>query len=317
MLIKPPRSPTFATVKPVTRSYIFLHTAVLLFGVTAILGKLISIQAIPLVWHRLWISSIGLILVPGVLKGLKKIDWRDKIRFTLIGCIVATHWVTFYHSIKLGDSASITLACLATTTLFTSILEPLITKSTYNPAESILGVFVLVGIYFITQVDAIFYSAIVVGLISAFFAALFSTLNKKYISNHNSLSVSWIELTAGFLVVSVVLPIFYSDRLMEVINPVATDWLWLVLLGLVCTSLAFALALEALKNLSAFISNLSINLEPVYGIILAALIFQENKELDVNFYIGTTLILLAVAVHPFITRYQKRKGKKDTQTILS
>lgn len=303
-------------MNPVNRSYIFLHVAVLLFGVTAILGKLISIEAIPLVWHRLWISSVGLILVPGVLKGLRKISTGDKARFTWIGVVVAAHWVTFYHSIKLGDSASITLACLATTTLFTSILEPLITKSAYNPAESALGILALIGIYLLTQVGAIYYSAIVVGLISALLAALFSTLNKKYISEHNSLSVSWIELTAGWLVVSAVLPVFYSDRLSQVMNPVAEDWLWLILLGLVCTSLAFALALEALKHLSAFISNLSINLEPVYGIVLAALVFQENKELDYHFYLGTALILTAVAIHPFITRYQKKKRNKLDKTIL-
>ena len=168
--------------QPRKKAYIQLHIAVLLFGFTAILGKLILLNESALVWHRLWISVGGLIFLRGTIAGIRKLSKQDLLRFSGIGCLVILHWLTFYGSIKIGNSASIALACLSTTTLFTSILEPIITRSKFNKIEILLGLFVIVGIYFVSQVGEFYYLAIVVGLISAFFASLFSTLNKKYIA---------------------------------------------------------------------------------------------------------------------------------------
>lgn len=287
------------------KAYVQIHAAVLLFGITAILGKLIQLGELALVWNRLWIGCVGLIAIPGVLRALIQLKRSEIMRFAGIGVLICIHWVTFYGSIKLGNNASITLACLATSTLFTSILEPLITGSKFEPAEVFIGGLVIIGIYFITGVGAFYYDAILVGLISAFFAALFSVLNKRYIRQHRALSVSLLELFSGFVLLGVYLLITKWNTPDFELFPKGNDWTYLIILGLFCTSLAFVLALEALKELSAFISNLSINLEPVYGILLAALIFKENQSLNLEFYLGTGIILLSVFLHPYIVKVSK------------
>lgn len=289
-----------------------MHTAVFLFGFTAILGKLITLEQTALVWNRLWIAVLGLVFIPGVYKGIRAIKRSNILIFSGIGVLVAIHWLTFYGSIKVGNSASVTLACLATSSLFTSFLEPLITKSKFQMVELFLGLLVIIGIYFLSGVGDAYYWAIVIGIISAFLAALFSSLNKKYITGQNSLSVSTIELAAGFVFISICYPLLQYIFPQPQWFPSQTDWIWLIVLGLLCTSLAFALALDALKEISAFISNLSINLEPVYGILLAIWLLNEDADLNTDFYIGTSIIFLAVLLHPIITKVQnKRKMRKQ------
>lgn len=296
-----------ATNKTTQKAYLQLHIAVLLFGVTAILGKLITLEQTALVWNRLWIAILGLVFIPGVIKGIKNIKRINVLRFAGIGVLVCMHWLTFYGSIKIGNNASVTLACLATTSLFTSVLEPLITKSKFQWVELFLGLLVIVGIYFLSGVGDTFYMAIVVGLISAFLAALFSVLNKKYITGQNSISVSVIELGSGFLLLTILYPILQYYLPQTQWFPTGSDWLWLFLLGWLCTSVAFVLSMEALKEISAFISNLTINLEPVYGILLAIWLLNEDADLNLDFYIGTGIILLAVILHPILVKVQKRR----------
>jgi drug/metabolite transporter (DMT)-like permease len=295
-----------ATSSNKQKAYLQLHLAVFLFGFTAILGKLITLEQTALFWNRLWIASLGLVFIPGVLKGIKAIDRKNLIRFAAIGVIVALHWLTFYGSIKVGNSASVTLACLATSSLFTSVLEPLITKSKFQWLELVLGLLVIVGIYFLSGVGEAYYWAIIIGIISAFLASLFSTYNKKYIKENNTLSVSTIELFSGFLMITICYPLLQYLLPQPQWFPVGQDWLWLIILGLLCTSLAFALSLNALKEISAFISNLSINLEPVYGILLAIWILNEDADLNFDFYLGTAIILLAVLLHPIIIKVKKK-----------
>lgn len=298
-----------ATPNTKQKAYLQLHLAVFLFGFTAILGKLITLEQTALVWNRLWIAVLGLVFIPGVLKGVRSIKKSNLLIFSGIGVVVALHWLTFYGSIKVGNSASVTLACLATSALFTSILEPIITKSKFQIIEMLLGLLVIIGIYFLSGVGEAYHWAIIIGITSAFLASLFSTLNKKYITGQNSLSVSAIELAAGFVFITLCYPLLQSFFPQPQWFPSGNDWWWLMLLGLLCTSLAFALALEALKVVTAFISNLSINLEPIYGILMAIVLFKENDQLNFNFYLGTAIILLAVLLHPIITRIQKRKTK--------
>ena len=286
-----------------------MHIAVFLFGFTAILGKLITLQEIALVWNRLWIAVLGLLFIPGAVRSVFQIPPKRILVFTGIGVLVALHWITFYGSIKLGNSASVTLACFATTALFTSVLEPLITKSSFKWLELILGIFIILGIYLLSGVGEYYYKAIAVGLISAFLAALFSVLNKKYIIGYNSISISIIELLAGFIFISLCLPLITIFLPQEQLLPTSMDWFWLICLGLLCTSFAYVLSLNSLKELSAFVANLSINLEPVYGILLAIVIFKESQDLNFSFYIGTSIILLAVILYPLISRYQKQRKK--------
>ncbi len=287
-----------------------MHIAVFLFGFTAILGKLITLKEIALVWNRLWIAVLGLLFIPGVIRGIQHIPAKKRWTFAGIGVIVALHWITFYGSIKIGNSASITLACFATTTLFTSFLEPLITKSKIKPIEVLIGAFVILGIVLLSGVGEYYYKAIAVGLLSALLAALFSVLNKKHIIGFNSISISVIELAAGFLFISLIMPFSSNYFPQENWLPQGTDWPWILTLGLLCTSLAYVLALSSLKELSAFVSNLSINLEPVYGILLAIVILGEAEDLNVDFFLGTSIILLAVILHPILNRLDNQRRKK-------
>ena len=312
--------------KEITRAYIKLHIAILLFGFTAILGKLITLQNMGLVWNRLWISFAGLLLLPGVVKGIKEIGKRQGLIFIGIGILVALHWVTFYGSIKLGDNASVTLACMATAPLFTSIVEPLIIKRRIFKTEVFLGLLTIVGIYFVTGVGSFYYAAMITGIVSAFLASLFSVLNKKYLQAYNTLSVSFIEFSSGWLFLCLLLPFyFYTNKEfsimpqnLELVKPwhfqylgIHSDWYYLMILGLLCTCLAFVFALHSLKYVSAFTANLSVNLEPVYGIILAALIFKENTELNIEFYTGTGIILSCVILHPILQGFEKRKLRNN------
>ena len=292
------------------KAYIQLHIAVFLFGFTAILGKLISLDEVALVWNRLWIAILGLAFIPGVFKGILLITKKNLLKFVGIGILVALHWLTFYGSIKVGQSASVTLACLATASLFTSVLEPLVTRSKFEWIELLLGVVVIFGIYLLSGIGESYYNAIIIGIISAFLAALFSTLNKKYIAGQNTLSVTTVELTSGFLFISLASPFINKFIPQTQWMPIGTDWVWLIILGLLCTSLAFALAINSLKELSAFISNLSINLEPVYGILLAIRLLNEDTILNFNFYLGTSIILLAVILHPILTKFKNKKNSK-------
>ncbi|MFY0643952.1 MAG: DMT family transporter [Bacteroidia bacterium] len=291
------------------KAYLQMHIAVFLFGFTAILGKLITLQEIALVWNRLWIAVLGLIFIPGAIRGIMQIPPKRILVFAGIGVLVALHWITFYGSIKIGNSASITLACFATTALFTSILEPLITKSKFKWIELLLGLLIIFGIYLLSGVGEFYYKAIAVGLISAFLAALFSVLNKKYIIGYNSISISAIELLSGFLFISLMFPFLTTLMPQEQWIPSSVDWIWILCLGLLCTSFAYVLALNSLKELSAFVASLSINLEPVYGILLAILLLNESQDLNRSFYMGTAIILLAVLLYPLISRYQKQRKK--------
>lgn len=298
--------------KELKRAYLFLHIAIVLFGFTAILGKEISLREVMLVWHRLWITVLSIAFIPGVLIALKKMTRTEVIRFMGIGIITCLHWLAFYGSIKLSN-VSIALSCLATTSLFTSIIEPWLFKRKVSPLEVILGVVVTIGIVIITQATLGYHTGIVVGLLSALLASLFSTLNKKYMADHHPVTMTFLELGTGFVFLTLLLPVYFNFFPEAVFMPGPKDWLWLIILAVVCTSVAYVLALIALKEISAYTANLAINLEPVYGILLAILFFNEHEELDSGFYVGTTLILGSVFLHPLIKRYQRKKADFPTR----
>jgi drug/metabolite transporter (DMT)-like permease len=306
-----------------TKSYFEIHIAVLLFGLTAILGKFIVFEQLALVWHRIWIAVVGLLFFPGVVKGILSINRRHLFIFAVIGIVVSIHWVSFFASVKLGN-VSIALACMATTTLFISILEPLLTKSKFQWFELLLGIFVIAGILLILDIGETYYASILVGLLAAFLAAVFSTLNKKYLRNYNPISVSAVELLAGFVFLTIVIIIYEGSFDFSKYSLLRNDltshyslfsvqihsiW-YLLVLGLLCTSVAYVLALSSLRNLSAFSAGLAVNLEPIYGVILAIIIFHEDKDLTPKFYIGTGLILLSVFIHPVFRRLQRIRKKR-------
>lgn len=302
------------------KSYFEIHFAVLLFGFTAVLGKFIAFDQLALVWHRMWIAVVGLLLFPKVFHGLRKIKKKDAVIFAGIGVVVSLHWVSFFASVKFGN-VSVALACMATSALFISLLEPIITKSKFQWFELVLGFFVIAGILLILDIGEAYYASILVGLIAAFLAALFSTLNKKYLKSYNPISVSTIELLTGFLFLTIVIIVYegrfdfskYSLFQNGLISEYALfgvylhSFWYLLALGLLCTSVAYALALSSLRGLSAFSAGLAVNLEPVYGVLMAIAVFNEDKELTTSFYLGTVLIFLSVFVHPIFTRIQRKR----------
>lgn len=291
-------------------AYLQMHTAVFLWGFTAILGKWISLTEVPLVWHRVWITAVGLLFLPGVLKGLKVFGKKNILLFAGIGCLIALHWVFFYGSIKYSN-VSISLSGLATTSLFTSFIEPLFLKRKVRSIEVVLGLIVIAGIYVIFQTTPNDYLlGFGMGLFAALLAATFSTLNKKYIDNGDPKSITVVEMTSGFLLLSIVMPFYLQWFPEATIVPQLDDWGFLIVLALVCTAFTMVISLKALKHLTAFASNLSLNLEPVYGIILAWLIFNENEELSPNFYLGALIIIVGVLLHPVLENEKiKRKLK--------
>lgn len=289
-------------MNPTQRAYLELHIAVLLFGITAILGDLISLPATVLVWWRVLITSISLFFLIRLGRGLKDIPRALVLQYMGIGVLVALHWITFFGSVKFSN-ASICLVCLATTSLFTSFLEPLILKQPFKFYELILGLLIIPGMALVVNsTEWAMLTGILMGLASAFLAALFSILNKKLVDKAEPMRITFLELGSAWLFISLLFP-FYFFRFPETTFwPQGMDWIYLLVLALLCTTLAYVLTLRALKYISAFASNLTINLEPVYGIILAWLVLQENKELSPGFYLGCGMILLAVFSYPFIRR---------------
>ena len=287
------------------RAYFELHIAVVLYGFTAILGKLISISAVSIVWWRVFFASISFFFILNVAKVVKTLPTRVIVRFMGIGIIVALHWITFYGAIKLSN-ASISLICLATTSLFTSLLEPLILNRKFEWLELALGVVILPGMYFIVNgIHMEFYLGVVVGLSSAFFAAMFSILNKKYIDDAKPNELAGIQLFGVFVFISICAPFIYMyDPEINWI-PQGYDLLYLLILALLCTTFAYILSMRSLRQLSAFASNLVVNLEPVYGILLAAALLSEYKDLSTNFYIGVSIICLAVFSYPVLKKRLK------------
>jgi drug/metabolite transporter (DMT)-like permease len=302
---------TFASVKAESKAYLGLHFAIFLWGFTAILGKLISFAEIPLVWHRLWITCLSFLLIPRIFRSIREVPVNRRFIFAGIGIVVALHWVAFYGSIKYSN-ASFALSALATSSLFTSFLEPAITKSRFNLSDVLLGLLVIVGISLIFSVNKVYTKGLVWGIAAAFLAALFSTLNKKYIGDYPGKAISLLELGSGFLFLSVLLVFTTPSGEFIRLIPGSKDLFLLVLLGVGCTTIPYLLSIHALRYISAFTSNLSINMEPIYGIAMAVAFLGESKELNVNFYLGTLLILLAVFTKPLI-RFSLQKVKKQAK----
>ncbi len=226
-----------------------------------------------------------------------------------IGCIVAVHWVFFYGSIKYSN-ASIGVACMATTSLFAAIIEPFVMGTKHKWYELVIGIIIVPAMILIagfTPPDKM--TGIWMGLVSALLAALFSILNKKVVedSSPDPMSMTFVELGSGLVFLSFVLPVFmYVTGDMEVVPTTLSDIFYLLVLALLCTTFAYVLSLRSLKYVTAFTANLTINLEPVYGVILAWLILNENEELTPYFYIGVVIIIIAVFIHPFLVkRFEK------------
>lgn len=277
------------------KAFIQLHIAVLLAGLTGVLGKLISLNEGLLVWYRLALTAPSLWLLALIRRQSIAIRVRDLWQIIGIGGIAALHWVAFYGSIKYSN-VSVGLLCFSSVGFFTAILEPLVMRHRLDFVELLLGLLVIVGIFFIFQVDPGFKKGIVIGLVSALLGSLFPVLNKKILARVSAENVTLYELSGGFLVLTLLMPLYLWLFPVPSLTPSWSDLIWLVVLSWLCTVLAFNLSMSALQRISAFTVNLSYNLEPVYGILLAFFLFREDKYMNRGFYIGLFLIVLSIVL---------------------
>lgn len=292
------------TFDPMRKAFLQLHLAVFLAGFTGILGRLITLNEALLVWYRLLITVLTLWVLYLIQRKLHRISLAAIARITGVGIIVAMHWVTFYASIKYAN-VSVALVCFSSIGFFTAILEPIITGKAFDRNELLLGLLVITGIYLIFQFDPQFKTGIILGLISAVLASLFPVFNRLLVQQHKPETVTLYQLSGGFLFLTIGLPFYLHYIPTKQIMPTVTDWGWLLVLGWFCTVWAFNLSMNALKKISAFTVNLTYNLEPLYGIALAFIIYREDKNLSGKFYIGLLLIAVAVFLQTWLV-YKKR-----------
>lgn len=291
-------------MKPVQRAYLEMHVAVLLFGLTAILGGLIEMSALMIVWWRVLLTSISLLFLIRVRNLLRSLPLKTTLSFMGIGIIVGLHWLTFYGSVKLSN-VSICLVGMSTTSVFTSFLEPIIFRQKIKWFEVLLSLMIVPGmILVVNATDFSLLNGLWVAMLSALLSSLFAILNKKQIAKTDELSITFLELGSAWLFLCLILPIYIwiSGESVALLPPRLVDWFYLLVLALLCTTFAYVIALKALHHISAFASNLTLNLEPVYGIILAWVLLNENEELSTGFYIGVVIILLAVFSYPILRK---------------
>jgi drug/metabolite transporter (DMT)-like permease len=290
-----------------TKAYVQMHLSVLLWGATGVLGRGIELNEALLVWYRLIIVSVSLFIYIKYTNGNLLITRKQFIRLTIVGILLMMHWVCFYGGIKYSN-VSVTLSLLSATSLFTALLEPLIERKKINKSELLFSVIAMVGIGIIFYSDENTYGiGMALALMAAFLGAFFNILNKEVVKEMESSVVSFYEIFIGMLLLTLFLPFYNSYFEVEKLLPSATDWVLLSILAIVCTHITMILSLNALKHLSAFTVTLSINLEPVYGILLAFLIFGENNNLNAGFFIGTLVIMLSVLLHTYFTRINMKK----------
>ena len=278
------------------QAYLQLHACVILWGFTAILGRIISLPAVQLVYLRMALVAVVLLAVRRTWIGVAGMPRRSIFLFVAIGLIVAAHWVAFYTSIKISN-ASVAVACLGLGSIFAAIIEPIVMRRPHERLEILLGVLAVPGVVLIVGgVPLEMRLGIAAGVVAALLSAIFTTLNKRFASNGDPFAITCLEMTAGAVVLGV------PAALSGLTLPTQMDAIWLVVLAVACTLLPFVMWIQSLKHVSAFSTLLILNLEPVYAILLAAVLFQEYEDLTPLFYGGTAIVLLTVVLQPQLRR---------------
>ncbi|KMM75459.1 membrane protein [Xanthomonas sp. NCPPB 1128] len=291
---------------PTTKAQLQIHFCVLLWGITAILGKLITLPALPLVWWRMLMVVAALALLPRVWRSLAALTPKLALGYAVVGALVGLHWLTFYGAIKLAN-ASVAATCIALAPVFTAVIEPWVAKRPFRPSELAFGLAVLPGVALVVGGGPHGMRAgVAIGAVSALLVAAFGSLNKRLVDHADPLTVTALELGAGTLTLTALAPLlpFVLPALSGplLVLPSLHDTALLLALALLCTLLPFALALVALRRLSAYAVQLVTNLEPVYAIVFAIVLLDEQRQLTGLFYLGVAVILGAVFLHPLLTR---------------
>ena len=281
------------------KHYLHLHFLVFIAGFTAILGEAISLSSIALVWHRMLIALVLTFLFLLYYRYNLKIKLKDFFKFSLAGIIIALHWITFFEAIE-QSNISITLAMFSTGAFFASLIEPIFFKRKVRPVEIILGFIVICGVFIILQANISSFIGVLLGIISALLASLFSVLNGKLVQDNNPFLISFYEFLSG--VTFILLYLTFSGNLIDlhIESFFSYDYLYVFILGSICTAYAFIASVHILKFLSPYTLVLTYNLEPVYGILLAIFIFPETEKMEFSFYIGTLIIISTIIINSIL-----------------
>lgn len=296
-----------------------INLAVILWGFTAILGKAISLSAPVLVWYRMLIAAFILFVIISYRKEWPSLAKKDIKKLIFIGILFSIHWMSFYGCVKLAN-ASIAVVCLACASVFTAVLDPIMNRQKINKNELFLGLLAVLGvvcIYSLHSPEAVqavpmvnFNLGLLLGVLAAVISSLFSVLNKPLAGKYPARPLVFSEMASGLAFLTLLAPVFLYLQPQAQLLPAGLDYVWLFILGYCCTVWAQSLAMSSLKTLSPFTVTLSVNLEPVYGILLAFLIFKENDQLGYGFYIGLVLIFTSVALQAVLTLKAVKQNKK-------
>jgi drug/metabolite transporter (DMT)-like permease len=283
------------------KHFIHLHFLVFIAGFTAVLGELITNSSVSIVWHRMLIASILTIVFILLKKKSLKINLKQLLKYSFLGLIIALHWITFFEGIE-QSNISVTLAMFSTAAFFTSFLEPLFFKRKIIFYEIILGLLVVIGVFLIFKAEFNFINGIILGILSAFFASLFSVLNGIMIQKDSAFKISFYEFVSGVIFITIYLILTDNIITLNIENYLSLNYLYIFILGSVCTAYAFIASVYLLKFISPYSVVLTYNLEPIYGILLALLFFGENEKMSFQFYIGLFLILSSVLINMYVKK---------------
>jgi drug/metabolite transporter (DMT)-like permease len=296
------------------KDYVKLHFIIILWGFTAILGLLIKVQPLELVFYRTLLASFGLLFIIKYQRLPLLVSSQSTLKFIGTGCIIAAHWILFFGSARIS-TASVCLAGMATTSFWTSLIEPLVNQKKIKMLEVFFGLLVIAGLYMIFHFEFNHALGLALALGSAMLASIFTVINSRFTHSHNHHTISFYEMAGASLITGIFLPVYYllwTDGSFLPLLPTTMDWFYLIILAFVCTVYPFTVSIELMKRISAFLVNLSINMEPVYGIILAFLIFGDKERMNPGFYLGTLVILISVIFYPLIRVWLNKKKLKGT-----
>ena len=288
------------------KNYLHLHFLVLIAGFTAILGELISIEAIPLVWYRMTIAGVLMFLFIKFKKMSLKVPLKAVIRFSIAGVIIALHWITFFAAIK-ASNISITLAMFSTGAFFASLIEPLFYKRKIIGYEIIFGFIVIAGVVLITQTELQYLLGIALGISSALFSTLFAVLNGQFVKNYKASVISFYEFVSGVLFMSIFIAFTGDGFDASYFQLSSSDWICLFILASICTAYAFIASIHVMKHITPYTLVLTYNLEPIYGIVLAVLLFPKTETMRPLFYLGAALIISTVLLNAVFKNINKPK----------
>ena len=291
------------------KNYFHLHFLVFIAGFTGVLGELITISAIPLVWFRMIMASILMLVYIKIAKVKLKASPKAIIKFSFAGIIIALHWITFFGAID-ESNISITLAMFSTGAFFASFIEPIIYKRAVVWYEILFGIIVIIGVFVITQSEIKYLNGIILGIISAFLSSLFAVLNGSFLKQHTATVISFYEFISGVIFISIYILLFGNGFSVDFFNLIPSDFGYLFILASICTAYAFIASVYVMKLISPYTVILTYNLEPVYGILLAILVFPEKEKMTPEFYYGAIIIIATVMLNAVLKNIRSLKRKQ-------